>query len=334
MERTWVRRPLTTMGIMSLAVVLLVVAPVWIFGSAVIDLVCRRWRLPLLRLLCFAFCWAWLETLGLLGAGALTLVGRGRDVSAAYRLQEWWCRGVVRSLSLCMGVRFEVEGAENVGSGPLVALSRHVSLADAVMSSWIMGSLLSLRPRFVLKKELTLDPCLDIIGHRLPNYFIDRSSPDIASELIGIEQMAHDLGENDVAVIFPEGSRSNEKKRSRALEGLATRSPQRFERLKNLQHLSPPKPAGASALLNAVPNAKVITMWHSGFDGMDTFKGIIRNVGARAVRVHVAITQHDRATIPSGELFVAWLDEQWVKMDAAVHARLATVRHANMGEMK
>lgn len=326
MERTWVRRPLTTVGIMSLAALLAVLSPVWIVGAGCVDLVQRRWRVPLLRLLCFAFCWSWLETLGLLGAGALTLIGRGRDVQAAYRLQEWWCRGMVRSLTLCMGVVFEVEGAEHVGNGPLVALSRHVSLADAVMSSWIMGSLMSLQPRFVLKKELTLDPCLDIIGHRLPNYFIDRSSPDIASELIGIEQMARDLGEKDVAVIFPEGSRSNEVKRARALEGLASRSPQRFERLKNLQHLSPPKPAGASALLNAVPSAKVITMWHSGFDGMDTFKGIIRNVGAKAVRVHVAITQHDRATIPSGEAFVAWLDEQWVKMDAAVHARLTTIR--------
>lgn len=326
MERTWVRRPLTTVGIMSLAALLAVLSPVWIVGAGCVDLVQRRWRVPLLRLLCFAFCWSWLETLGLLAAGALTLIGRGRDVQAAYRLQEWWCRGMVRSLTLCMGVVFEVEGAEHVGNGPLVALSRHVSLADAVMSSWIMGSLMSLQPRFVLKKELTLDPCLDIIGHRLPNYFIDRSSPDIASELIGIEQMARDLGEKDVAVIFPEGSRSNEVKRARALEGLASRSPQRFERLKNLQHLSPPKPAGASALLNAVPSAKVITMWHSGFDGMDTFKGIIRNVGAKAVRVHVAITQHDRATIPSGEAFVAWLDEQWVKMDAAVHARLTTIR--------
>ena len=326
MERTWVRRPLTTVGIMSLAMALALLSPLWIVGAGVVDVAQRRWRFPLLRLLCFAFCWSWLETLGLLGAGVLTLVGRGRDVQAAYRLQEWWCRGMVRSLTMCMGVVFEVEGAEHVGQGPLVALSRHVSLADAVMCSWIMGSLMSLQPRFVLKKELTLDPCLDIIGHRLPNYFIDRTSPDIASELVGIEQMARDLGEKDVAVIFPEGSRSNEVKRSRALEGLASRSPQRFERLKNLQHLSPPKPAGASALLNAVPSAKVITMWHSGFDGMDTFKGIIRNVGAKAVRVHVAITQHDRATIPTGEAFVAWLDEQWVKMDAAVQARLTTIR--------
>lgn len=326
MERTWVRRPLTTVGIASSALFLLLLMPVWVVGSVAVDVLLRRWRLPVLRLLCFAFCWSWLETLGLIAAGYLALTGRGHNVDAAYRLQEWWCRGVVRSLTLCMGVVFEVEGAEHVGSGPLVALSRHVSLADAVMSSWIMGSLLRLRPRYVLKKELTLDPCLDIIGHRLPNYFIDRTSPDIASELVGIEQMAQDLGERDVAVIFPEGSRSNTEKRSRALEGLAMRSPARFERLKNLQHLSPPKPAGASSLLNAVPGAKVITMWHSGFDGMDTFKGIIRNVGAQAVRVHVAITQHERSTIPSGEAFVAWLDEQWVKMDAAVHARLTTAR--------
>lgn len=323
MERKWVRRPLTTLGIGLAAILLLVLLPLWVVIGVCVDASRARWRFPLLRLMCFAFCWAWLETIGLCRAGLLFLVGRGNNIHSFYSLQAWWCRSVVKSLTMFMGVRFDIEGLNTVERGPLIALSRHVSLADAVMSSWIMGSLLNLNPRYVLKKELTLDPCLDIIGHRLPNYFVDRYSPNIASELVGIERMAKDLGENDVAVIFPEGSRSNPVKRARALEGLSLRSPARANRLKGLQHLSPPKPAGVSALLNAVPHAHVITMWHSGFDGMDTFKGIIRNVGARAVRVHVAITQHERSTIPTGDSFVAWLDEQWTKMDEAVQVHLS-----------
>ena len=151
------------------------------------------------------------------------------------------------------------------------------------MSAWVLADHAGLKPRYVLKKELKLDPCLDVVGHRLPNYFIDRTSANIASELQGIEQMAAGLGANEVAVIFPEGSRANPQKRSRAISKLEQRSPSRAARLRKLQHLLPPKPAGASALLAAVPNANVITMWHSGFDGLDTFKGIVHHLARRAI---------------------------------------------------
>jgi hypothetical protein len=59
-------------------------------------------------------------------------------------------------------------------------------------------------------------------------------------------------------------------------------------------------------------------MWHSGFDGLDTFRGIVRHLAQRAVKVHVKITEHHRATVASGEAFVEWLDEQWLVMDDAV----------------
>jgi 1-acyl-sn-glycerol-3-phosphate acyltransferase len=175
----------------------------------------------------------------------------------------------------------------------------------------------------VLKKELQMDPCLDIVGHRLPNYFVDRASSDIAGELAGIEQMAMGLGEQDVAVIFPEGSRANPEKRARALERLKARSPERAARLESLRHLIAPKPGGASALLAAVPSAKVLTMWHSGFDGLDTFGGILKHLGTSALRVHVKVIEHQRATVAAGEGFVAWLDAQWLEMDAAVARKIA-----------
>jgi 1-acyl-sn-glycerol-3-phosphate acyltransferase len=145
----------------------------------------------------------------------------------------------------------------------------------------------------------------------------------VANELLGIERMAEALGVGDVAVIFPEGTRANAEKRSLALIKIRDRSPERYERLQKLKYLLPPKPAGLSALLAAVPQATVVTMWHSGFDGMDTFRGIVRQLAKSAVHVHVKVVEHQRSTVASGEAFIAWLDTQWAAMDESVSRHLA-----------
>jgi 1-acyl-sn-glycerol-3-phosphate acyltransferase len=266
-----------------------------------------------------------METFGVIGAGLLWIVGRGHNKQSNYRLQAWWTRGVIGALKATVGLRIEVEGAPAVGGGPFIALCRHASLADSIMSAWVFVTHSALRPRYVLKQELKMDPCLDIVGHRLPNYFVDRQSNNVSSELQGIEQMARGLDQGDVAVIFPEGTRANPIKRASALESLSKRSPERAQRLSQLKYLLPPKPAGASALLAAVPHATVLTMWHSGFDGMDTFKGIVRQLAKSAVKVHVRVVEHHRSTVASGEAFVAWLDQQWTLMDESVARHLGEV---------
>ena len=331
MKSSWVRRPVTGLGVFLIAIVLTVTLPLWAVVTMAVDAVRGRWRFPISRLIGFATCWAWLETSGLVLALFLFFTGRGRSVPAHYALQTWWCRSLIQALGFTVGLQITVEGADNVGPGPFVALGRHASLADSIMSSWVVASHVGLRPRFVLKKELKMDPCLDILGHRLPNYFVDRESSDIAGELQGIEQMAAGLGVKDCAVIFPEGSRASNKKRVRTLEKLRERSPQRAETLAGLKYLIPPKPAGAYALLSAVPEANVLTMWHSGFDGLDTFSGILRHLGRAKAKVHVHVEEISRASIPSGEAFVTWLDAKWVEMDNAVRRQLGNEANSNPG---
>ena len=323
MQRTWLRRTVMVTAVALMAVSLTLTAVVWAPIVLLTDLVRRRWRFPLFRFTAFGCLWSWLETAGVLAAGVLWVCGRGRHLGANYRLQAWWTRGVIGALKLTVGLRIEVDGAPLPGDGPYVALCRHASLADSIMSAWVFITHSHLRPRYVLKQELKLDPCLDIVGHRLPNYFVDRKSSNIASELQGIEQMAHGLNVGDIAVIFPEGTRANPVKRQDALQRLSLRSPERAQRLGSLKYLLPPKPAGASALLSAVPQAKVLTMWHSGFDGMDTFKGIVHQLARSAIRVHVRIVEHHRSTVATGEAFVAWLDTQWTHMDDAVTRHVA-----------
>lgn len=326
MQRTWLRRVVMVSGVIVLALFLTATVVIWAPLLLLVDAVRFRWRCPLFRFTAFGTLWAWMETLGVIAAAALWLAGKGASQQANYRLQAWWTRGVIASLRLTVGLTIEVEGAPVRGGGPFIALCRHASLADSIMSAWVFVTHSGLKPRYVLKQELKLDPCLDIVGHRLPNYFVDRKSINVASELQGIERMALGLQQGDVAVIFPEGTRANADKRTRLLEGLHKRSPERARRLSGLKYLLPPKPAGASALVAAVPEATVLTMWHSGFDGMDTFKGIVRQLTRSAIRVHVRIVEHHRSTVASGEAFVAWLDTQWNVMDESVARHLGESR--------
>lgn len=322
MNSAWVRRPVMGLAVLLMALVLTVLSPVWVVVTVLLDVARRRWRFPLARFIAFGTFWAWLETSGIAIAVFLVLSGRGRSVKAHYKLQKWWTRSMVQALGFTVGLKITVEGAQGIGNGPVIALCRHASLADSIMSAWVVATHCNLNPRYVLKKELKMDPCLDILGHRLPNYFVDRGSLNISAELQGIEQMASGLEVGDVAVIFPEGSRASEKKRTRALERLRERAPERAARLEGLRYLVAPKPAGASALLHAVPHANIVTMWHSGFDGLDTFSGILRHLGNTKAHVHVKVQEYERSTIPIGDAFIEWLDTRWAEMDIAVGHQL------------
>ena len=318
------RRPITVMAVVIGALLLTVLLPIWIVFSVVLDLVGRKWRLPTFRLMCFAWLWLWLETLGILGAELLWLSGQARNQRANYALQRWWAKQLIGSLRLSCGLKIEVEGAENLSAGPLICLGRHASLGDALVSAWIFGSLAKRFPRYVMKKELLFDPCLDVVGQRIPNYFVDRGSAAVRQELTGIRTMAANMGERDVAVIFPEGTRTNDEKRVGLVARLERRAPDRHAKLIGLQRLLPPRSAGASVLLEEIPNGDVVVMWHVGFDGLDTFGGVRRRIASANPSAKVVLEHHTRASIPEGDGFEAWLDDRWLEIDAKVVAADAT----------
>ena len=307
-------------GVIVGALFLTILLPIWVVVSVAIDIGTRQWRLPTFRLLCFAWLWLWLETFGLTGAALIWLTGQGRNRRANYALQRWWAKRLIRSLRITCGLTIEVEGVENLSAGPLICLGRHASLGDALVSAWIFGSLGKRFPRYVMKKELLFDPCLDVVGQRIPNYFVDRGSAAVRQELTGIRTMAANMGERDVAVIFPEGTRTNEAKRIGLVERLERRAPDRHAKLIGLQRLLPPRSAGASVLLEEVPGGDVVVMWHVGFYGLDNFASVRRRLAQSKPSAKVVLELHQRATIPSGDEFESWLDDCWLEIDAKVVA--------------
>lgn len=312
------RRLRTVPALLLAAVLLVAMAPVWVPLAVLTDLVRGRTRLPLARLLAFAVCWSWLETGGVIASAWLWCTRRTTELRAHIRLQRWWALNLMRALRVTTGLDIAPPDLAPITPGPAVLLCRHASLADSLLSAWVVVGHAHMDPRYVLKRELLADPCLDIVGNRLRNHFLDRAAPDAEVELAALRALSSDLGERDIAVIFPEGTRASPAKRARALERIAAKDPQRAARLAPLRHLLPPRPSGSQALVEGSATADVILGWHVGFEGLDTFGGILRHLATTPRRIEFHARRVPRVQVPTGDAFGAWLDEQWLQMDTDV----------------
>jgi len=317
------RRVLTVPGLILIATVLVVLVPLWFPVTLGWDLVTAPRRLPRTRLVAFGCWWSWCEVVGLAVAGWHFVSGRARDQDANYRLVRWWADTLVVGMRRTCRLVLEPRNTDVLVPGPVVVLPRHASLADALLSAWFITQAGS-RPRYVLKRELLVDPCLDIVGNRIPNHFVDRSAVDAGPELDAIRDLARGVREPDeCVVIFPEGTRANPEKRARAMARLAARNPARATKLASLRHLNPPRPAGTLAALDGAAGADVVIVAHAGFEGLDTFRGILRVIPGRAP-ILLDCIRIPRAAIPDGdEERIAWLDDQWLALDNRVDALLA-----------
>lgn len=316
------RRIVSVPGLFLLAVLLLATLPVWLVLASIADLVRGRFRLPTVRLLAFGLCWAWLETVGVAIAGLLWIVGRGKSQPAHYWLMRWWAARLMGALRFTTGIKVAQVDADCIAPGPVVLLCRHASLADSLVSAWVSTTHLSMQPRYVLKRELLADPCLDIVGNRMPNHFLDREATDSDVELAAVRDLSAGMGSKQLCVIFPEGTRASAKKRARALEKIAERDPERAARLQGLQHLLPVRPAGSAALIEGCPEADVVIGWHVGFEGLDTFGGILRHLARPPRPIRFCARRIARSDVPTGEAFTRWLDDQWLVTDQAVNELL------------
>ena len=87
-------------------------------------------------------------------------------------------------------MRVALEGQEEAQSGPFLLLVRHTSLADTVLAATFLSHPNGIGLRYILKKELLWDPCLDIVGRRLPNHFVDRSGRNTERELNAVKSIS------------------------------------------------------------------------------------------------------------------------------------------------
>ncbi len=279
------------------------------------------------RLWLFAIVFLSYELAGLAVAGLLwiaTLVSpqfRGERSAAAHaRLQSWWATGLFRAAARLLRLTLEVEGVNGLQAGPLVVLMRHASLADTLLPAVVVASR-GIRLRYVLKRELLWDPCLDVVGQRLPNAFIRRGGGDSAAELELIAALGRNLAPDEGVLIYPEGTRFTPEKRARALDRIAASGrPSLVARAHGLTAVLPPRTAGVLALLDASPDADVLLVAHTGLEGLASIADILR-LGASERHIRVRLWRVPRASIPEGrDARVRWLYDEWARVNEFVTA--------------
>lgn len=319
---------MTIPALLLLAAAAFALLPLLLAGALAVDLV-RGGRLGLTRLVGFAATYLLAELAGLAACFALWLAhalgcgDRARFESWNFRLQCLWTRALLGAIRSLFALRFELEDAGAAACGPLLVLARHASLADVLLPAVLVAGRQRLRLRWVLKRELLVDPCLDVVGARLPNVFVDRSAAQSEREIAAVAGLAAELGPGDGVLIYPEGARATKSGRERALARLAAAgSPARLERLRGLRHLLPPRAGGSLALLAAAPGADVLVLGHLGFEGLARVGDLLSgSLVGRTVKVR--FWRHPAAAVPrEREAALAWLDERWLELDRWVDAGL------------
>jgi 1-acyl-sn-glycerol-3-phosphate acyltransferase len=307
------RRAITVPTVTAAAATLAGTAGLWAPIATCLDLATARNRMPRVRILSFALAWSTLEAVGVGASSVLWAVGHADDDDANYALQRWWAARLVDALHHTAGVDIDVEGFELLTPGPIVMCVRHASIADSLLPAWLLGRV-GMRPRYVLKDELLIDPCLDIVGNRLPNHFVDRAPDNSRAELAQLDAIAHGMGPRDAAVIFPEGMVVTNALRERAIMSVRTRDPARSARIADLRVLAPVRPGGTAALLSGAPSADLVFVNHTGLEVFQQITKLPSTVPL-ARRVQVEISRVPRAQVPTGTEYVEWLDKQWSALD-------------------
>lgn len=322
--RTWGRRALTVSFTLLFWLLLLVGFPLLIIVAAITDMI-RGGAWVLARGVVFFTFYFCCEVIGIvmsfviwLASGVWMRRSRARFLRWNFELQQWWANTLARGAMRIFDLRIEVEGTDDLSRGPVIIFMRHASAADTLLPAMFISSPHGLRLRYVLKHELLLDPCLDIVGNRLPNTFV-RSG---AGDSFRVQRLMEGLGPRDGVIIYPEGSRFRRAKLERILAQMAEKDAALYKRARGLRHVLPPRLGGPLGLLEHNQSADVIFCAHAGFDGVvdlrDFLRGALihRTVRVRFWRVPFAAIPKTRAAQ------LDWLFAHWSRIDEWVGREL------------
>ena len=273
---------------------------------------------------------AMLACLGLwIASGFGATMGSERMQRAHYALMRWFVSGIHdAALRLAhVAVELREDGAARevllAHDRPLVVLGRHAGEGDTLL---VMRDLLvryGRGPRVVLHHKLRLDPLIDVLGDRLPNRFVDPRGGDTERD---IAEMAAELEPRGALVIFPEGVNFSAQAQQRAIERLERQGfTERAQSARRLRHLSPPRPGGTLAAIDA-GDVDVVIMGHVGFPtGLRETWDLLPHPQSIEVRVWLV----PGSEIPRGrDEQIRWLDGCWHELDDWIEEREAARRQS------
>jgi 1-acyl-sn-glycerol-3-phosphate acyltransferase len=318
-----IRRPLTITTWVILSIAWLVLSPLLLALAALAAAVLRRPQ-PLL-LARFATAYFALELRVLAGCALLWLAsGFGVRIRSPrfralhYRLLRIFVHGLAERLLRLLDIDVHPECEADArraleADQPLLFLSRHAGPGDTLLLVDLLlryGRL----PSVVFKDTLAIDPCIDLVGHRLPHAILDTS--DREGSEARIAEVAASLDPRGVLVLFPEGGNFTPARRRRALRKLWRKGHRREARqASEMPNVMAPQPSGALAALRGNPQANVIFSAHTGL-GLAAFPAELWRKtpigGTLTTRMWLAPAQ-DRPA--DDEQQIEWMYRWWRRLD-------------------
>jgi len=139
-------------------------------------------------------------------ASVIVLVIPFTSIHTRYNIGVSWCRLALSALTLLCGIRFQIQGWDNIPrdpSKPLIILGKH-------QSAWETIAYPSIFPRqlcFVFKRELFFLPFFGWALASLKMIHINRGDRDNARAKVAL-QGEKTLARGEWIVIYPEGTRT------------------------------------------------------------------------------------------------------------------------------
>jgi 1-acyl-sn-glycerol-3-phosphate acyltransferase len=305
-----------------LLTLLTALSPLLLVGACAVDAVLwLRRRKPWMSIRLLAMMWWFLvgEVYALIGLLGIWLLSGGRDSERrrqrVYAIKRQWLASHLAGIRRLFSLRFEIEGLELAGPGPILVMIRHASIIDNALPDAIIGRTHGIGFHFVIKRELEMLPTIDIGGRWVPTLFVRRASGDTEGELEKLRSLTVNLSPTDGLLIYPEGTRSTPEKLARAKAIIAERQPHLAPLADRLQNLLPPRLGGPVALLESAREADVVIFGHVGLDGFEYISDIWAG-GLIGTTVRLKFWRFPAASVPADrDELTAWLYERWQELD-------------------
>jgi 1-acyl-sn-glycerol-3-phosphate acyltransferase len=331
-----VRRLVIAPLVLLVCLAVLALSGLLLTGALVFDLARRAGRGGT-RFAAFALCFAATEA-GMLVALFLLWLASGfgllmqsrRLRSAHYALMRGWLRCLSWAAIRLLGLRIEIVDRAEPRPGPILVFGRHAGAGNSLMMARTLMLAYGRRPRVVMIADLQWDPVIDVMCHRLPSLFIERSERFV--EAIG--DLARGMDDDEAFVLYPEGHDFTEKLRLRAIAHLRKDGYlAAAEQAEEMARVLPPRHRGPLAAILAAPEADVVMFAHTTLEELGTFRYLYRQlplarpVKARYWRIPAAEVPHEQ------EALIPWLFDWWKRIDKWIEEHApGTPRHPAKGQ--
>lgn len=313
-----VRRLVIAPLVLLFCVAVLALSPLLLAGAVVFDLV-RRGGWGGTRFAAFALCFVFTEA-GMIIALLLLWLASGFGLlmeawglrSAHYALMRGWLRCLSWAAIQLLGLRIEIVDRAEPRPGPILVFGRHAGPGNSLMMMRTLMLAYRRRPRVVMIADLQWDPVVDVMCHRLPSLFIERSQRFVQA----IGDLARSMDDDEALVLYPEGHDFTEKLRLRAIAHLRKEGHlAEAEQATEMERVLPPRHKGPLAAILAAPEADVVMFAHTTLEELGTMRHLYRRlpltrpVKAHYWRIPAAEVPHEQ------EALIAWLFKWWKTID-------------------